>query len=295
MVVVAGCASPTVEDFKQSYAYEPEKSPAQINAGGAKILYSATFSSSDALWGDKTVEASACTAREIVTLHDLVASELFANEGSVSTLDPALHPSEVNQKLRDADVRISVDAVESYDSNQETSLRVTMRVTDAPSGMVLKSYSWSQREEEHALQNALSQLKAGLVKDFGDSNFKRLCAQSAHPDPADLEGLLVSKEFSIDVARARNRALIAANTLTLPGIIQGQKTADLVNLKVKIEQTIFDLEHVAEIDKEQAEASTASGGDAGELREMSLVYRERIEILKPMLEGLKQEIVNRGK
>ena len=35
--------------------------------------------------------------------------------------------------------------------------------------------------------------------------------------------------------------------------------------------------------------------DVDQLRELSLLYKERIDILKPILVAIKEEIVNRGK
>jgi hypothetical protein len=47
--------------------------------------------------------------------------------------------------------------------------------------------------------------------------------------------------------------------------------------------------------KDGAQNAVAGGQPAEEFREWSLIYRERIEILKPMLAATKAEIANRGR
>jgi hypothetical protein len=79
---------------------------------------------------------------------------------------------------------------------------------------------------------------------------------------------------------------------------------------VKIEQTILDLNHECEVAKDRAqqaaanpEASSSRGrGQSGarglsvdELRDLSISYRERIELLKPIAAALKEEIANRNR
>jgi|GEM_PF-7011873 len=47
--------------------------------------------------------------------------------------------------------------------------------------------------------------------------------------------------------------------------------------------------------KDLAQNEAAAGNDAEEKREWALIYKERIEILKPMLAAIKEEISNRGR
>jgi hypothetical protein len=296
-----GCASaPSADQIKSDHSYQPEKAARQIDAGGARILYAADFAygaNTENFWGKENQGAFKQAFIEIVEA-DLSHSDLFINTGSSTELAPTLSPAEAAQREKASDYELHVKAVLNYiPESAKTEFNLTLDVVDVQSGTVIKSYYADSADgvPQDALKLALSTLKKGFMDDFAGEDFKRVCEQSAHPDPADLDYLLVAKDLSVPVGRTRNRALIAANTVTLPGILQSKKTADLVAIKVKMEQVIFDLTHEAEVAKEQAESQAAAGQNAGELREQSLVYNERIEILKPMLAALKEEIANRGK
>ena len=113
-----------------------------------------------------------------------------------------------------------------------------------------------------------------------------------------LQELLVAAETSSEMARARNHAIIAAKDEQLPGILQEWKTAELAALGVKIEQTVLDLNHACEVAKDRAQQATAAGETSGsidQLRDLAISYRERIELLKPILGALKDEIANRSR
>src|ERR1019366_3896809 len=115
---------------------------------------------------------------------------------------------------------------------------------------------------------------------------------------ASLSDLFVSSEKTEAQARERNRAIIAAKNQQLPGILRDKKTDELSALVVKIEQTILDLNHESEVAKDRAQQTTATNGDARqleELRGLTISYRERIELLKPILTALKEEIANRNR
>jgi hypothetical protein len=114
-----------------------------------------------------------------------------------------------------------------------------------------------------------------------------------------LDKLLASQDGAVSTARARNRALIEAKGLTFSDLLRNKKTADLTSLAIQIEQTILDLNHESETCKDRAqqaaEHGTARENDVAQLRELALVYKERIEILKPILTAIKDEIANRNK
>jgi tetratricopeptide (TPR) repeat protein len=115
---------------------------------------------------------------------------------------------------------------------------------------------------------------------------------------ASLSNLLLSSDKTESNARERNRAIIAAKNQQLPAILRDSKAAELSALVVKIEQTILDLNHESEVAKDRAQQATATNGDARqieELRGLTISYRERIELLKPILTALKEEIANRGR
>jgi hypothetical protein len=117
-----------------------------------------------------------------------------------------------------------------------------------------------------------------------------------------LEELLVTRDQSVGRGRWENRALVAVKVKSLPKILSGSKTAELEALRLKIEQTALDLAHEKELAKDKAQrlveknqAATAGGESADELREIALVYQERIEILKAILAGIQEEVANRGR
>ena len=110
--------------------------------------------------------------------------------------------------------------------------------------------------------------------------------------------LLASSEKTEANARERNRAIVAAKSQQLPGILRDRKTDELSALAVKIEQTILDLNHESEVAKDHAQQATATNGDpqqSDELRGLSISYRERIELLKPIAAAVKEEIANRSR
>jgi hypothetical protein len=165
-------------------------------------------------------------------------------------------------------------------------------------------------------------LKADLAADLQrDQDLKKRPAQMLHDESdhlakASLPELLTGYDRSVAIATVRNHALIAAKTLQLPEILHNWKTDELAALVVKIEQTILDLNHECEVAKDQAQQSVANGssentrpdrsgrGDASqttaptqfeETRGLAICYRERIELLKPILTALKDEIANRSR
>ena len=115
---------------------------------------------------------------------------------------------------------------------------------------------------------------------------------------ASVTDLLVSAEATEANARERNRALIAAKNRQLPAILRESKTDELATLVVRVEQTILDLNHESEVAKDRAQQVTATNGDAQqaeELRGLNISYRERIELLKPILAAVREEIANRNR
>jgi hypothetical protein len=110
-----------------------------------------------------------------------------------------------------------------------------------------------------------------------------------------LEDFLVSKEVSIPGGRVRTGVLLTAKNRTLPKMLREGASSALTELLTRIEKTILDLSHERELVNNLAQQAIESGGKAGGLPELSLVYKERIEVLKPMLSAIRDEIANRGK
>jgi hypothetical protein len=115
---------------------------------------------------------------------------------------------------------------------------------------------------------------------------------------ASLSDLITGSDRSVSLARERNRLLIAAKNQQLPAMLRERKTDELTTVVIRIEQAIMDLDHESEVAKDRAQQAMANNGPAGqidELRGFTISYRERIELLKPILSALKEEIANRSR
>ena len=136
-----------------------------------------------------------------------------------------------------------------------------------------------------------------VVEVVAGTNPSTEAASDKLPSPPEkFEDLLVAKESSIKAARQRNRDLVAAKNLMLPKLLRERKTPELIELTSKIEQVILDMNHESEMENDRSQRAVESGtGSVDQHREYSIAYRERMELLKPVLAAVKEEIVNRSK
>jgi hypothetical protein len=82
----------------------------------------------------------------------------------------------------------------------------------------------------------------------------------------------------------------------LDGLLQHGKTEELRNYVDEIEHTILEATDASEKEKDEAQRLLASGiADENQHTDLARAYRLRIEVLKPILAALKEEIANRGK
>ncbi|MEN6474521.1 MAG: hypothetical protein ABFD81_10950 [Syntrophaceae bacterium] len=90
--------------------------------------------------------------------------------------------------------------------------------------------------------------------------------------------------------RWSNGVLLDAKNRSLPKILSEESRDGLLSLVTRIEQAILDLSEKAEQAKDRAQRILEKGeGDPDPERELSLLCRQRIEILKPILAAIKQE------
>ena len=146
-----------------------------------------------------------------------------------------------------------------------------------------------------AVQQAMPVMKSG-VGQFLQAGQEKLVARQM--ETASLTELIVATDPSANLARARNRAIVTTKNQQLPAILHSSKTEELSALVIKIELSILDLNHEGELAKDRAQQATAANADQSqtdELRGLSLSFRERIELLKPILAALKEEIANRNR
>ena len=117
-------------------------------------------------------------------------------------------------------------------------------------------------------------------------------------EKASLTELIVATDPSANMANKRNYAIIAAKARDLPALLHDGTSADLTALSVRLEQTILGLNHEIEVLKDGAQNVAVLNNDpqlATELRGRSICFRERIELLKPILTAIKEELANRAR
>jgi hypothetical protein len=96
------------------------------------------------------------------------------------------------------------------------------------------------------------------------------------------------------VLRWNNGILLDAKNRSLTKVLREESREGLLNLVTHIEQAILDLSEKSEQAKDRAQSMMEKGeGDPDPERELSLLCRQRIEILKPILAAIKQEAMLR--
>ena len=305
LLLCAGCNSVPVvistDEYLNVITYGPVRSPVQIDASAAiDVVVTLSPESKGGLWGrfgnnDANVANYRSAAAQTIR-NDLASSGLFAR---IVTNDDAKADYLVKAEILDSrpsefHISVTLTAMETA-----TGAQVSSHAREVSLGTSAISYC---DEWKDALPGLMAALKADLVADLQlkirQQQEQAVRAEAESFTKATLSDLLVSSDKSEFLAHERNRALIAAKNQQLPAILRDWKTDALSALVVKIEQTILDLDHECEVAKDRAQQATATNGDArqiDELRGLAISYRERIELLKPILAALKEEIANRGR
>lgn len=125
----------------------------------------------------------------------------------------------------------------------------------------------------------------------------RLRAQLSDGPALELEPLLVAKETHAPRARWRTRRVIGWKNESMAAIVAEAKASDLRAQISRLETNLVDLSHEAEVEKDAAQGHTAKGAEAEarDARELSLAYRERVEVLRAILAAYKDELEGRGR
>lgn len=161
------------------------------------------------------------------------------------------------------------------------------------------AYSVMMRGTITVVNAMLPRIEAGVAAAIAD--YRLIPAREkalADLKLAPLVDLLVSSDSSVAMARERNRCIVAAKVGQLPGMLRSWSSAKLTDLVVKLEQTILDLNHEAEVANDGAQRAAASEGNPARidaLRGLAISYRERVELLKPILASVKEELANRSR
>jgi len=253
--------------------------------------------------------------KEILS-EDIINSGLFARIQPVDGSKPDYVIKIQSQESHPSDYRLQI-TIQALDPT--TRQEISAHSREASVGTSMLNLTFDKTRE--ALQQLMIDLKADLAADLQKNSLLKQQQKQQQATLAEIDtlqnvslvDLLASADKTESLARARNRAIVAAKNHQLPAILREKKTEELTELVVKIEQTILDLNHECEVTKDRAQQSVAGseapaasvrGGrsDVGpattnldELRGLAICYRERIELLKPILTALKDEISNRNR
>lgn len=293
VVIVAGCAANSLGSQKAGGDDKPTRPVSTIPA---RACIEITHSITPDMLSNQSRVPKAVEAVKSFLYGDWTQSGIFTT---------------ISTKSQDADVLVSIrsqwgpKAVYSVDCfilNPQTKEAVLSYHRE-------KKCRIGREELRDLVKDLHGEIRAEMSTDFKKKDLSKLGgnfvigsnspasnASSPLSTNVPFEDLLVAKEASISLARQRNRVLVACKTLTLPQLLREKKTAELAALTVKIEQVILDLNHESEMEKDRAQRAAEQDPQAVEdHRELAVVYKERIEVLKPINAAIKEEIANRTK
>lgn len=155
--------------------------------------------------------------------------------------------------------------------------------------------SWGHNPHDAKPQVEVPIMMKQLKDELAAALLERTSREAETLQNASLRDLLQSGPESLSATRERNRAIIAAKNRELASLLRDSPTSDLQGLVVRLEQLILDLNHESELLKDRAQEAAANQGDVATLRSLAISYRERIELIKPILAATKDEIVQRDR
>jgi hypothetical protein len=307
VVLGSGCVMPEVM-LRTSIDYQPVASPVRIDASASlEVVHTLSQSARDAF---EVVPGSGGMMQTHVRLSADMVRRDWTEFSPFARIVPA-------GGAADYAVRIEVE----QHHKPEKGVVVKTRVTDVATaeevasrerremwGSGLLDWKWLER-----MPPLMAEIKAEVVADIERHRVERKRAQEdrklqesvAALTDASLESLLASSDANVDLARTRNRELIAAKNRDLPHLLREGRTSELTALGVRIEQCLLDLNHETEVAKDRAQqlsatgatsdSSSAAAAEFGHWRGLAISYRERIELLKPILEALRAEVAQRNR
>lgn len=96
-----------------------------------------------------------------------------------------------------------------------------------------------------------------------------------------------------DEIRWNNRILLEIKNKSLAGWLAARSTPEVLDVVTRMEQAILDIDRESDLAKDRAVTLSQDGKDVTAVRELTLAYRERAEILKALLSILKQQLQRR--
>lgn len=295
----AACASAPrevgVAEFRPNFVYEPAPVATPIDASAtveASVSYDESIKSRLRSAGNYSETSLAHHAQALTEAYveDIVKS------GAFTQVLPAGDPkAEYRVVIRDEESRFP-----------EWLMRVTLQVTDLQSGQVVSTHVHERSAGLKPYNELLPAIMAELKGQMLPAVQAHVRAKQERAALADAEmfqkmalpELIAGLDNRVGQARARNRAIIAAKNQQLPDMLRQRPTGELSALRVRIEQVILDLNHEGEVAKDRAQQLMANGGAPDQIegwRGLAISFRERIELLKPILAALEQEIANRNR
>ena len=296
LLLGSGCVTISPNQYSNLISYQPEASKTQIEASVVLHVRHTLSPGMRAQWKkwmntDETMD-NYCVAVVNVIANDIVKSGVFT-QVSPSAPSPDFTVNITSEERMDPEGKLVVkmevlNAAQQSISNHTREIRL---------GTTLQDYNLKA-----ALPQVMAALRNDMVADIAELR-RRIEQQAAEAQVAafakgTLSDLITSTDRDVATARGRNRAIIAAKNQQLPALLRENKTDELSAFVVKIEQTILDLNHESEVAKDRAQQANAANENtplAEELRGLNISYRERIELLKPILAALKEEIANRNR
>ncbi|HHO76821.1 MAG TPA: hypothetical protein ENN05_10400 [Deltaproteobacteria bacterium] len=114
------------------------------------------------------------------------------------------------------------------------------------------------------------------------------------PDVPPIEDFIDTPDLSgadrAEVLRWSNAVLLDAKNRSMDRVFRDETRDTLLRLATRIESSILELSEQSERAKDRAQAKVQKGeGDPAPDRELSILCRQRMEVLKPILAAIKQE------
>jgi len=314
-VVVAQVAAPTptnghargrkltVEGFQRRMAYRPIPSTTRIPANVVVTVRYVLNGNYLQREGEESMENFKQAVQNVI-FDDMYRSGLFIRVDAEATHS-------------DIDLLVNID-VQGEKPDWGT---ISMTVLDPTTKETLKAY---RDDVTRKFRNSMEDLKEKLITDFKDMDFaqrrkvaeearqkalaeeeqKRKVAEEARQaeisrktdqDDSGKELFKLQPDAQFSVTQVTG-FLITWKNRHLDTVLRNAKTPELRDYVDQIEHTIFEATDASEKEKDEAQRLIAAGtNDEHEHIDLARAYRLRIEVLKPILASIKEEVANRAK
>ncbi|BCA78540.1 hypothetical protein [Desulfuromonas sp. AOP6] len=144
------------------------------------------------------------------------------------------------------------------------------------------------------LRSARSLTAASVLLENGEPTQVVLRPVSEPPVEDFIDTPELAGKDTAELLRWSNNMLLEAKNRSLPKTLREGSRDDLLGLVTRIERAALDLNEQAERAKDRAQAMVEKGeGDPAPDRELAILCRQRLDVLRPILGALQQEIAMR--